>query len=396
LPLASIVASVESIRAIHRSGAQLVMAITGGGSEAVASLLQVPGASRSMLEAVVPYSAKALACWLGGVPDHACSAATARAMAMAAFMRARQLAAPQTEPQRLVGISCTASLVSDRPKAGDHRIHVGVQTASATVVCSLCLEKGRRERLAEEAIARDLVLCAAAEACGVDAQPWQRSLAAACPAEPIDTQCETASHELADLILGVRHCVLLAPDHWDANVAAAKPPAAVFAGAFNPPHSGHLKMAADAERRLRRPLTWELSIANVDKPPLDFIAIRARVEGLKRSGGQRSVALTHAATFREKAELFPEATFVVGADTILRIADQRYYGGDEALRDVAIQEIAARRCRFLVYGRVVEGQFETLADLNMPPALAVLCDEVPASDFREDVSSTELRGAAGV
>jgi nicotinamide mononucleotide (NMN) deamidase PncC len=390
------VSSDDHIRAIHNSGAQLVMAITGGGSEAIAALLQVPGASRCVLEAAVPYSATALASWLGGATDHACSAVTARAMAMAGFMRARQLVAPQADPQRLIGVSCTASLASDRPKAGEHRVHVGVQTACETIVRSLRLEKGRRERFTEEGIARDLVLCAVADACGVDARPWELALAASCPAEPVDVQREVASSDLTDLILGACNCVLLAPGHTDANVAASRGPVAVFPGAFNPPHAGHLKMAADAEQRLQRPVTWELSIANVDKPPLDFISIRERVAGLKSSGGGRTIALTHAATFGEKAELFPEATFVVGADTIVRIADERYYAGDATRRDAAIREIAARDCRFLVYGRVVDGRFETLADLDLPPELAALCNEVPASAFREDVSSTELRGATGV
>src|SRR5262245_24531136 len=76
-------------RAIHASGRHFVIALTGGGSGAIGLLLQTPGASRSVLEAIVPYALPALADWLGGVPDQACSAPTARAMAMAAFERAR-------------------------------------------------------------------------------------------------------------------------------------------------------------------------------------------------------------------------------------------------------------------------------------------------------------------
>src|SRR5688500_5832183 len=76
-------------RAIHGSGRRMVIAVTGGGSGALAALLQTPGASRSVLEAVVPYSFTALVDWIGGQPDQACSEATARAMAMAAFERAR-------------------------------------------------------------------------------------------------------------------------------------------------------------------------------------------------------------------------------------------------------------------------------------------------------------------
>ena len=51
---------------IHDAPIRLVLTITGGGSRAIAELLEVPGGSRTLLEAVVPYSAMALENWLGG------------------------------------------------------------------------------------------------------------------------------------------------------------------------------------------------------------------------------------------------------------------------------------------------------------------------------------------
>ena len=107
------------------------MAATGGGSRAIADLLEVPGGSKTLLEAVVPYSAPAMVEWLGGVPDEFCSAATARAMAMVAFQRARRYEEPEST---VAGVACTASLASDRPKRGPHRIHVAVQTIGETAV----------------------------------------------------------------------------------------------------------------------------------------------------------------------------------------------------------------------------------------------------------------------
>ncbi len=108
---------------IHDAPIRLVLAITGGGSRAIAELLEVPGGSRTLLEAVVPYSSKALEDWLGSAPEQFCSSRTARAMAMAAYSRGRELlaresAAAQESRPTLVGVGCTASLVSDRPKRG--------------------------------------------------------------------------------------------------------------------------------------------------------------------------------------------------------------------------------------------------------------------------------------
>ena len=98
-----------------------------------------------------------------------------------------------------------------------------------------------------------------------------------------------------------------------------------------------------------------------------------------------------AATFVEKSKIFPGATFVVGVDTIERIAQPRYYGDDRQACHAALEAIAAAGCRFLVFGRKAEGCFDTLADLRLPPVLRAICDEVGEAEFRQDLSSTELR-----
>jgi hypothetical protein len=149
-------------------------------------------------------------------------------------------------------------------------------------------------------------------------------------------------------------------------------------------------MADIARQKLGVPVEFEISILNVDKPPLDFIEIDRRVA---QFAPDQAVWLTRAATFEEKSARFPGATFVVGIDTLRRIADARYHGGDTAAWLAAIQRIAARGCRFLVFGRHHEGRFVGLGDLNLPRPLADLCQAVPAEEFREDTSSSTIRGA---
>ncbi len=171
----------ELIRRIHAAPGQMVLVVTGGGSAAISDLLAVPGGSRTILEAIVPYSAAALIDFLHGQPEHFCSASAARSMAMAAFERARHL--QSAEQRRAVasgtaamdapvfGIACTASLVSDRPKRGAHRIHVACQSATTTTTQSVELVKGRRIRAEEEAVAADLVLKTIAETLQLDGPP---------------------------------------------------------------------------------------------------------------------------------------------------------------------------------------------------------------------------------
>jgi nicotinamide mononucleotide (NMN) deamidase PncC len=351
----------------------MVIAVTGGGSSAISSLLEVPGASASVLEAIVPYAATALADWLGRTPDHYCSERTARAMAMAAFERARELS--NADPHSLLGIGATASLASNRPKRGPHRIHIAWQSADTTAVTS-CTFPSEGTRADEEPMAAQSILNAIADACAVDV-----TSEGSCGLERRE---QRAPIEWTELLLGTRKSVAILPAGTQATTCPI-----LFPGAFNPIHRAHKCMAEVAAQRCGSPVTFELSISNVDKPPLDFIEIADR---LSQFQGEQ-VLLTRAPTFVEKAELAPGCTFVVGVDTLVRIGDPIYYGGDATKRDAAIEALTNSGCRFLVFGRSLNGKFVAMSDVELPPVLRALCDEVPESVFREDVSSTELRRA---
>jgi nicotinamide mononucleotide (NMN) deamidase PncC len=363
------------IERIHTAGRPFVIAVTGGGSGAISSLLEVPGASASVLEAIVPYAATALADWLGGTPDHYCSERTARAMAMAAFERARQLS--DIDLSALRGIGATASLASNRPKRGAHRIHVAWQSAEMTVVVA-CTFPSEGDRADEEQWSQQLILSMVAEACGV--QPSS-------PTSPagfeVTRREQRAPREWSDLLLRRGNSVAVVPPGTE-----AASPMVLFPGAFNPLHKGHTRMAEVAAERCGRPVTFELSVTNVDKRPLDFVDIADR---LSQFPNER-VLLTRAPTFVEKAEIAPGCVFVVGIDTLVRIGDPVYYHNDPAKRDAAVAAIRNQGCRFLVFGRAVDGPFSHLSNFDLPLALRELCDEVREAEFRDDISSTQLRG----
>ena len=346
-----------TVVAIHEATPQGVFVVTGGGSGLLSRLLSVPGASATVLEASVPYASQALSDYLGGEPEQWCSALTARRLAMQAFSRARGLDGD-------FGFAITASLATNRPKRGDHRAYFAYQDAAATRVWTLVLEKGARSRADEEDLVAADALAALAFALDIAPAP--------------ELPCEGAFGDaaLAELLRGER------------RVVAAQRFDAVLPGAFNPLHDGHRGMGAHAAAHLGCPVAYELSIANVDKPALDYLEINARLAQFQPD----EVVVSNAPTFVEKARALGGAvTFVVGADTIIRIAEPRYYGG-HAERDAALAELEDVGCGFLVYGRVDDdGAFKTLADLSLPPALAALCEGVGAAEFRSDVSSTALR-----
>lgn len=362
------------IQAIHDAPCRLVAALSGGGSRALAELLDVPGASRTLLEAVVPYSQAALLAWLGGRPDHFCSAETSRAMAMVAFGRARSLAEPGAE--HLAGIACTAGLATDRPKRGEHRAHVAVQTEAETACWSVYLAKGRRSRREEEQLVATLVLNGVADACEVD----ERLPLGLDADERLDSCRAVARPAWRDLLLGRREVAC--------ENGAVQTPEVVVSGAFHPLHAGHRRMAEVAVHLLGRPVHFELPVVNADKLPLDYYELDCR---LAQFAADEPVLLTRAATFEAKSALFRGATFAVGVDTLRRIASPAYYGDDPDARRAAVERIAQRGCRFLVFGRDMGTGFVRLGDLDLPECLRAICREVPPDMFREDVSSTALR-----
>ena len=98
------------------------------------------------------------------------------------------------------------------------------------------------------------------------------------------------------------------------------------------------------------PVHFELSVENVDKPELPPEEINKRIGQFATVG---PVWVTRAATFTEKARLFPGAAFVLGWDTAVRLIDPAYYGGISK-RDSALRMMLAAGCRFVVGGRVDE------------------------------------------
>jgi hypothetical protein len=191
-----------------------------------------------------------------------------------------------------------------------------------------------------------------------------------------------------------------------AGSCAGSSPKVIIAGSFNPLHAGHGRMAAVAGEITGMPVHFELSIDNADKPAIECAeAVKRLLPGLSPlksttpenadspSFAPHGLLLSNHATFVRKAAEFGSVIFGLGIDTWIRLADPSFYPPRQM--KPALELIAGTGGRFLVFGRTIGGEFQTVSSVanrrSFPAILLEISDAVPESAFRMEISSTTLR-----
>tara|TARA_Y100000590_G_scaffold339402_1_gene386915 strand:+ start:1055 stop:2242 length:1188 start_codon:yes stop_codon:yes gene_type:complete len=368
---------------IHDSEWNISVAMSGGGVGFIHKLLSTVGASRTVIDVAIPYSAAALRRYLGYCPEAYCSVETASDLAVAAYASAVKL--PGIDGHKLLGVGITAALATDRSRQGGDRCHISIAGPDINICRSIEFKLGDNDRDKQDSIVSKLALLTVTEALQLNSDDSVLELASQFHDEYLGKEGPNIEHWLSGLLEG-RLDVLAQSVEGHIGVINSSP-RALLSGSFDPLHAGHKQLAAVASDTLDTNVDFELSVINVDKPPLGNTVISERMNSFC---GYARIFLTRAPTFREKARLFPGTTFVVGIDTAIRLIDSVYYTDTMDMR-LALKEINEQGCGFLVAGRSLKDGFLGIGDISIPSEFSDMFTGIAESEFRNDISSTDIR-----
>lgn len=343
--------------------ARVYVACTGAGAGLSQLLWSVPGSSSFLVGGSFPYATSAVDEFLGFRVEQYCSEATAVDLASAAFLRSGA-------GRDAVGVGLTASVASVRVHRAAHRIFAATMSHRGCRAYALEVARasGKVARASDGAKADHLAFVALLAAVGM-------------PNDAVASLVPGFTTTNADALAVDRfhaHPVFRADGTRDEVPTEVE---LAFPGTFDPPHEGHLGMAASVEALTgKKPVFW-ITAEPPHKAPVPVQELLRRARLLR---GHDVLFTRGEPLYLDKARRYPGCGFVIGTDSLARMLDPRWGPSVEVL----VEEFRSLGTRFYVTSRLVEGRLVTLRDV--PDAPPDLCVEVAG---RWDVSSTEIRSA---
>ena len=191
----------------------------------------------------------------------------------------------------MVGLACTATIVTDRPKRGEHRAYIATWQPDRLVEYGVHLQKGFRDRAGEENLVSRVILNSLADAIGMEkALPY-----ALYEEDRVTISTHHFGRAAQQLNQSALNYFSVTADGRIRNKNIN--PQAILSGSFNPLHDGHLELLQVSARLLGHPVAFEISAQNVDKPAITPNTI---VQRIAQFAGRWPVYVTNAPTYLGK------------------------------------------------------------------------------------------------
>ena len=426
------------------------IAVAGGGGNAISTLAATSGASSLLLEGVVAYDRRSYRSYVGLTSNSTRigynSLQAAKLASETALKRAMNFKAGNlTQMNGCVGIGSASALVSssspDTVKGSGFVVATRADGSQLSVSFSLAsrAQSNGRTRKEEDVFISHLILRSIemiqqpkdSEQKRKETETSAGDIIIEDWGTPLARNEDTAFSAAQRLLDGDEQALVLIPVYKEGKPVAFKAlkypvipdGSLVMPGSFNPPHRGHISLGQAAVRAAERmgyysrhdtlPIFMELSLTNADKPPIDPQTASERIrkfltlENLPRQWG---LVLTRAPLFSQKLTCLQQCimdradgkhgkvSFVIGADTLARILNPKYYNDD---KDQMISALMSMKgAHFFAGGRVEQKkeshdrrQFITGKDelSGLPEDLKNKFTIIEEQEFRVDISSTEIR-----
>ncbi len=409
----------ELVQQIHKynkdNNKRFSLGITGGGISSLSFLFSQAGASSSILECIVPYACESTLEYTNSKEIKAwASVDTSNRLAYSAFLRCNKLISASSDlSNKAVGIGATGNLVSNGNwKRGEQGIYISCKSDSNMINFHLNLYKGIeptpfRTRQEEDDLCGKLIVAVCAYECNI---LDDGSLVHFMISNGLDNRDSLVitNDPIHELLNGKINHLVCRPQEkgtfeFISDFKFGK--SIMLSGSFNPLHDGHTNALKHSMKLSEESIEgiYELSITNATKPKLSYGEIISRLNNFRNQSFPILLTI-NAPLFIKKADDFPNTTFVIGIDTLLRLFDPQFGELEKTICD--FKRITANGTRFIVFPRLISSasigklcissiSSDGALSLNMvkdkiPSELFEFFTEVTDNEFMS-LSSSQLR-----